>query len=74
MSPRGLKDGVAEGTGTVNKKIYYPSACPREGAYGNRCSQELVVRYGKTDFWGIHKKMEDWRFKAVACHWPQSEG
>lgn len=52
MSPRGLKDGVAEGTGTVNKKIYYSAARPREGANRDRCSQELAVRYGKTDVWG----------------------
>lgn len=66
MSPRGPKDGVAEGTGAVNKKIYYPSARPGEGAYGSRRSQELVVRYGKTDFRGIRKKTEDWRFEAAA--------
>lgn len=50
MSPRGGEHGMAAGTDTVNNKIYYPSACPGEGAYRDRCSLEEAVRYGGADF------------------------
>lgn len=74
MSPRGREQGWQGEIGTVNNKIYYPSVRPREGADRDCCSLELDVRYWEADFWGIHKRMEDWRFSAVACQWPQLEG
>lgn len=36
--PQGTGTRMAGGTGAVNNKIYYPSARPREGADGDRCS------------------------------------
>jgi len=56
--PQGTGTWDGRGTGSVNNKIYYPSAHPGEGADGDRCSLELAVRYGETDFWGIRKRME----------------
>lgn len=38
--PRGTGTWAGRGTGTVNNKIYYPSACPREDTDRNRCSLE----------------------------------
>lgn len=69
MSPRGRERWMAGRTGTVNKKIYYSSGRPREGADRDRCSLELAVRYGVRGSLG--GSLRGWR-RGCAVQWPVS--